>query len=52
MRLSEMKKKQQDMIVWAVTLLAIVIAIGSTVLAIKYWMLILSGLKINIQIGG
>lgn len=52
MRLSEMKKKKQDIIVWTVTLIAMTIAIGTTVLAVKYWMLILSGLKINIQIGG
>lgn len=52
MRLAQMKKKKQNVIVWTVTILALAIAIASTVLAVKYWMIILSSLKINIQIGG
>lgn len=48
MRLAQMKKKKQNVIMWTITLLTLVVAIVSTVLAVKYWMIMLSSIKINI----
>ena len=48
MRLAQMKKKKQNVIMWTITLLTLAVATVSTVLAVKYWMVILSSIKINL----
>ena len=48
MRLAQMKKKKQNVIMWTITLLTLAVATVSTVLAVKYWMIMLSSIKINI----
>lgn len=48
MRLAQMKKKKQNVIMWTITLLTLAVAIVLAVLAVKYWMIMLSSIKINI----